>query len=137
MCSIGRIAVARGLASCGRCSPGRINNDPYATDAGLHDAGSDCAPCPSGKFSSADGSSCIVCIEGTYVFNMSSCELCTAGKYAPTAVNDDCITCPAMHVCSSGWCGLTSCVFGNVQEDVYESWAGWNKSRALGMALGA
>ena len=83
------------MSSCSRCPAGKINTDPYATDAGLHDAGSDCNPCPSGKFSSTDSSSCIVCPAGTYVFNMSSCEFCTSGRYAPTAVNDDCISCPA------------------------------------------
>ena len=35
------------------------------------------------------------CPSGTYIFNQSSCEGCTIGRYAPTAIDGACLACPA------------------------------------------
>ena len=95
VCSTGKIGPSRGLVSCERCAAGKFNDDFQMTDAARHDADDDCDDCGAGRYSAVDRARCVLCPGGTYVFNMSSCEYCTPGKYAPTAVTEDCIACAA------------------------------------------
>ena len=78
VCSIGRILTVEGSDGastfCERCPSGKVNDDPYARDAALHDTADDCEDCGAGKFSSADRTECTACPSGTFVFNLSSCE---------------------------------------------------------------
>ena len=99
VCPIGRILTVEGSDGastfCERCPSGKVNDDPYARDAALHASASDCKQCSASRFSSVDRSRCIACPAGSYIFNASSCEWCTVGTYAPTAIQDGCIACAA------------------------------------------
>ena len=95
VCPTGKIGPSRGLVSCERCAAGKFNDDFQMIDAARHDADDDCDDCGAGRYSAVDRARCVLCPGGTYVFNMSSCEYCTPGKYAPTAVTEDCIACAA------------------------------------------
>ena len=96
VCGLGKVAPDEGMTTCRYCQLGKYNDDgnyDEGTDVTLHDGLDDCTSCDAGKLSEKTFDACYVCPGGTYVFNATSCIDCAAGKYAPTAVNNDCITC--------------------------------------------
>jgi hypothetical protein len=96
ICGKGRVAPRTGMTQCRYCRLGTYNDDGTTnegTDVTLHDSLEDCTACDAGKLSESTFDACYVCPGGTYVFNNSACVDCAMGKYAPTAVNNDCIAC--------------------------------------------
>ena len=52
-----------------------------------------CSDCQEGKLSSEDRTFCSDCLAGQYSFNDLECRACDPGKYAPRAVDGDCLDC--------------------------------------------
>jgi hypothetical protein len=92
--------------NCQYCIAGRysiIDSLPYPTQctlcpAGTYNSGmgsSSCTTCAEGKLSHADRTYCGACGAGEYAYNNTECVECEYGKYAPQALTDNCLTCPA------------------------------------------
>ena len=88
--------------SCQTCAPGSIS----ATGAVA------CAPCAPGSFSSPDFTTCTPCPAGKYLASSGTCQLCSAGTYAPSPSSTSCLLVPAGSYASADRTTYTSCAAG-------------------------
>ena len=86
----------RTAPACEDCVAGKFNNGTagicVVCDVGRYssnEGAKKCEQCEEGELSWADRTGCGACDAGTFVFNDTSCEFCTEGKYAPSAQTDD------------------------------------------------
>ena len=83
---------------CEAPSPNSSLTSPTSSPPGQYNTGpgmSECYDCTPGKLSNDERTWCGDCSAGEYVYNDESCELCPTGRYAPSALEDECLECSA------------------------------------------
>ncbi|KAJ5073972.1 g protein-coupled receptor-related [Anaeramoeba ignava] len=113
LCEIGTYTSKNGSAHCIQCQQGYYNTENGSTNCSVCKKGyysqlpSQCIPCPTGEYSSIEGSfTCYYCPAGSYSSKegASSCSTCPSDTYQKEIGQESCIDCPT----NSGTSGVGS-----------------------------